>query len=149
MQKVGSARSLLLVAMVFEAGCTVVAAVIAGSVTTIGTGWPRFTVIALLAVAMGLRNSAVRRIGVPDMSGAVLTTTLTGLASRSRLAAGTNPRAYLGLTTVLSMFGGALVGAVLLLHAGPAWSLGVAAGIVTAAAVFFSREAPLELGLAH
>ncbi len=149
MQKVGSARSLLRVAMAIEAGCTVVATVIAGSVSTIGTGWPRFTVIALLAVAMGLRNSAVRRIGVPDMSGAVLTTTLTGLASRSRLAGGTNPQAYLGITTVLSMFGGALVGAILLLQAGPAWSLGVAAGIVTAAAVFFSREAPLELGLAH
>ena len=46
------------------------------------------------------------------------------------------------------MFGGALVGAVLVLHAGATWSLGVAAGIVTATAVFFSREAPLELGLA-
>ena len=46
------------------------------------------------------------------------------------------------------MFGGALVGAVLVLHAGAAWSLGVAAGIVAVTAVFFSREAPLELGLA-
>ena len=135
--------------MVIEAGCTAVAAVIAGTVPAIGTGWPRFTVIALLAVAMGLRNAAVRRIGVPDMSTTVLTTTLTGLASDSRLAGGTNPHARLGTTTVLSMFGGALVGAILLLHAGAAWSLGVAAGIVTVTAVFFSREAPLELGLAH
>ena len=90
-------------------------------------------------------TSAVRRVGVPDMSTTVLTTTLTGLASGSSLAGGTNPHARLGATTVLSMFGGALVGAVLVLHAGAAWSLGVAAGIVTVTAVFFYREVPLEL----
>ena len=54
-------------------------------------GWPRFTVIALLAVGMGTRNAAVRHIGVPDMSTTVLTTTLTGLASGSRLAGGQQP----------------------------------------------------------
>jgi hypothetical protein len=43
------------------------------------------------------------------------------------------------------MFGGALVGAVLLLHAGPTWALGVAAGIVAVTAAFFYREVPLEL----
>jgi hypothetical protein len=43
------------------------------------------------------------------------------------------------------MFGGALVGAVLVLHAGVTWSLGVAAGIVAATAVYFSREVPVEL----
>ena len=43
------------------------------------------------------------------------------------------------------MFGGALVGAVLVLHAGAAWSLGVAAGIVAVTAVFYIREVPLEL----
>ncbi len=149
LQKVTSPRRLLLVAMAIETGCTSAAAVVAGVVTAIGTGWPRFTVIALLAVAMGLRNAAVRDIGVPDMSTTVLTTTLTGLASGSRLAGGTNPHARLGATSVVSMFVGALVGAVLVLHAGATWSLAVAAGILAATAVFFSREAPLELGLAH
>ncbi|MFZ0251082.1 MAG: DUF1275 family protein, partial [Acidimicrobiales bacterium] len=89
--------------------------------------------------------TAVRRVGVPDMSTTVLTTTLTGLASGSRVAGGTNPHARLGTTSVLSMFGGALIGAVLVLHAGATWSLGIAAGIVTATAVFFSRAVPLEL----
>ena len=149
LQKVTSPRRLLLVAMAIEAACTSAAAVVAAVVTAIGTGWPRFTVIALLAVAMGLRNAAVRHIGVPDMSTTVLTTTLTGLASGSRLAGGTNPHARLGTTSVVSMFFGALVGAVLVLHAGATWSLVVAAGIVATTAVFFSREAPLELGLAH
>ena len=69
--------------------------VVAGSVPAIGSGWPRFTVIGLLAAGMGTRNTAVRRIGVRDMSTTVLTTTLTGLASDSSLAGGTNPNARL------------------------------------------------------
>ena len=143
--RVGPARNLLLLAMVIEAACTTAAAVVAGSVTTIGSGWPRYTVIALLAGSMGLRNAAVRRIGVPDMSTTVLTTTLTRLASGSRLAGGTNPHARLGTTSVLSMFGGALVGAVLVLNAGATWALAIAAGIVTVTAVYFSRQVPLEI----
>jgi uncharacterized membrane protein YoaK (UPF0700 family) len=135
-------RKLLLVAMVVEAACTAAAATVAGTVPTVGSGWPRYTVIALLAGAVGLRNSAVRRMGVPDMSTTVLTTTLTGLASRSRLAGGTNPHPRLGTTSVVCMFGGALVGAVLVLHAGATWSLGIAAGVVTVTAVFYSREVP-------
>jgi hypothetical protein len=47
------------------------------------------------------------------------------------------------------MFGGALLGAVLVLHAGATWSLGIGAGIVAGTAVYFARAAPLELGLAH
>jgi len=144
-QRVRPVRNLLLVAMVIEAACTAAAAVVAETVPAVGSGWPRFTIIGLLAVGMGLRNTAVRRVGVPDMSTTVLTTTLTGLASGSVLAGGTNPHARLGTTTVLCMFAGALVGAVLVLHAGAAWALGVAAAIVTTAAVFLYREVPLEL----
>ncbi len=138
-------RNLLLVAMVIEAACTAVAAVIAGTVPAVGSGWPRYAVIALLSVAVGQRNAAVRRVGVPDMSTTVLTTALTGLASNSLLAGGANPHARLARTTILCMFGGALVGAVLLLHAGAAWSLGVATGIVVVTAVFYNREVPLAL----
>jgi uncharacterized membrane protein YoaK (UPF0700 family) len=147
-RRVRPLRNLLLVAMAIEACCTTAAAIVAGTVPAIGSGWPRYVVIALLAGAVGLRNSAVRRVGVPDMSTTVLTTTLTGLASRSRLAGDSNPHARLGTTSVLSMFGGALVGAVLVLHAGATWSLSIAAALVAAAALYFYREAPIELGLA-
>ena len=44
--------------------------------------------VTLLAGAVGLRNATVRRVGVPDMSTTVLTSTMTGLAARSRLAGG-------------------------------------------------------------
>jgi uncharacterized membrane protein YoaK (UPF0700 family) len=138
-------RKLLLVAMMIEVACTAAAAVIAGTVSTIGSGWPRYAVLSLLAGAVGLRNSAVRRVGVPDMSTTVLTTTLTGMASHSRLAGGSNPHSRFGTISVLSMFGGALVGAILVLHAGSTWALAVAAAIVAVTAVFYSREVPEEL----
>ena len=146
--RISPQRSLLLVVMVIEAGCTSAATVVSGTVAAIGTGWPRFTVIALLAVGMGIRNAAVRHIGVPDMSTTVLTTTLTRLASGSPLAGGGNPYPGLGLTSVASMFGGALVGALLVLHVGTTWALGIAAGIVVAAAVFLAQAAPGEIRVA-
>src|SRR5205807_1853671 len=46
-------------------------------------------VIALLALAMGVRNATVRRIGVADLTTTVLTMTLTALASDSPLTGGT------------------------------------------------------------
>jgi uncharacterized membrane protein YoaK (UPF0700 family) len=141
-------RSLLLVALVFETTFTAVAAIVAGTATAIGSGWPRFTVIALLAFAMGVRNAAVRRFAVADMTTTVLTMTLTGLASDSSLAGGTNPHAGRRLASALCMFGGALAGAALVIHVQPAWALAIAAFIVVCTAVYFAREAPLELGVA-
>jgi uncharacterized membrane protein YoaK (UPF0700 family) len=144
-RRVEPLRNLLLLAMVIEAACTAAAAIVAGMVPAVGSGWPRYAIIALLAVAVGQRNAAVRRVGVPDMSTTVLTTALTGLASNSSLAGGTNPHAHLARTTILCIFGGALVGALLLVHAGASWALGVAAGIVAIAAIFCNREVPLDL----
>ncbi len=105
--------------------------------------------IAVLAFTMGTRNTAVRRLGVADMTTTVLTTTLTGLASDSSLAGGANPNAVRRATSALSMFGGALVGAVLLLHAGAAWSLGVGAALVACATGFFAREVHMGRDLAR
>jgi uncharacterized membrane protein YoaK (UPF0700 family) len=71
-------------------------------------------VIAALALAMGVRNATVRRIGVPDMTTTVLTMTLTGLAADSRRAGGSGKASSRRLTAVLAMFGGSLSGALLL-----------------------------------
>ena len=138
-------RTLLLVALSAEAGFTAAAAVVSGVVAAIDTGWPRFTVIALLAFAMGVRNAAVRHLGVADMTTTVLTMTLTGLASDSSLAGGTNPNAGRRVASALCMFGGALVGAALVVHVHPTLALAAAAAIVVCTAVYFARQAPLEL----
>jgi uncharacterized membrane protein YoaK (UPF0700 family) len=141
-------RTLLLVAMTIEATVTAVATVIAATVAAIGSGWPRFVLIALLAFTMGVRNAAVRRIGVPDMTTTVLTMTLTGLGADSTFGGGHNPQAAHRISSVLCMFVGALTGAALLLHVSAAWPVGIAAGLVACTAVVFARQAPLELGVA-
>ncbi len=143
-------RQLIMVVMSIEVCFTIMAALIAAGVSAsgIGSGWPRFTVIALLAVSMGARNAAVRRLGVADMTTTVLTTTLTGLASDSSFAGGNNPNVSHRVITVVSMFVGAVVGAALTVHVHPALALGVAAVIVTATAVYLLRERPAELNLA-
>jgi uncharacterized membrane protein YoaK (UPF0700 family) len=145
-QRVPALRSLALAAMAVEAGLTLTAALVAAVVGGIGTGWPRFSVIAILAFTVGTRNAAVRRLRVPDMTTTVLTTTLTGLASESSLAGGSSPHVGNRVTSVLALFGGALAGAILVLHAGAAWSLGAAAIVVVSSAVYFAGRAPRQLG---
>jgi uncharacterized membrane protein YoaK (UPF0700 family) len=149
-QKVPDHRPLMMVVLVIEAALTGVAAVIAAGVSTssLESGWPRFTVIALLALGMGARNSAVRWLRVPEMTTTVLTTTLTGLTSESALAGGLDPNATKGLTSVGSMFAGAIVGAALTVHVNPALALGLAALIVASTALFFSRQTDAQLGIA-
>jgi uncharacterized membrane protein YoaK (UPF0700 family) len=71
-------------------------------------------VIASLALAMGVRNATVRRLGVPDLTTTVLTMTLTGLAADSQPAGGSGEGSVRRIAAVLAMFTGALAGALLL-----------------------------------
>ncbi|MEV7451057.1 YoaK family protein [Streptomyces nigra] len=77
----------------------------------------RYTLIVLLAIAMGMQNAVARRLGVPDLTTTVLTLTLTGLAADSAPAGGATPRPGRRVLSVLAMFLGALTGALLLRHA--------------------------------
>jgi uncharacterized membrane protein YoaK (UPF0700 family) len=102
----------------------------------------KVVVAALCAVAMGIQNTAARRLAVPDLTTTVLTMTLTGIAAdvrRSGIATITR-RAL----AVSMMFIGAIVGALLVLHTRLAWALGSALfllAIVTVAAALQSRLA--------
>ncbi len=129
-------RPLLVTAITIEAVLVATAALIAGSVAAIGGGWPRYTVISLLAFAMGIRNSVVRRMGVADMTTTVVTSTLTALASESSFAGGKNPNAFRRATSVVCMFVGALIGAALVVHVHPGWALGVAAALTVGLALY-------------
>jgi len=77
-----------------------------------------YALIALLAVAMGVQNAVARRLAVPDLTTTVLTLTLTGLAADSTLAGGAGPRPARRLLATAIMFGGAAVGAGLILRVG-------------------------------
>jgi uncharacterized membrane protein YoaK (UPF0700 family) len=70
-----------------------------------------YAVIASTALAMGLRNALVRKLGVPDLTTTVLTLTITGLAADSTLAGGHNTRWQRRAGAILAMVAGAAAGA--------------------------------------
>jgi len=116
-------------AMSVEALLVTAAAVMAG---VAGPARPseylNHSTIALLALAMGVRNAMVRKLALPDLTTTVLTLTVTGIASDSRLAGGTRPRIATRIASVTMMFLGAAFGAILLRY-GMAAPLGVCAAI--------------------
>lgn len=114
---------------------------LAGSAVAFAAPAPRYWLIVLTAVAMGVRNGTVRKLAIPDLTTTVLTLTVTGLAFDSSLAGGTNPRLGRRVGAVLAMLVGGVVGALLVLHHALGWPLLVAAASVVAAAAAV-RPAP-------
>lgn len=95
--------------------------------------------IVFLGLAMGTRNAAVRKLAIPDLTTTVLTLTLTGIAADSSLAKGKNPGIARRLGSVLTLFLGAVVGAVVIHHsisAAPGLATGIS--ILCTAALFQS-----------
>jgi uncharacterized membrane protein YoaK (UPF0700 family) len=131
-----AALELLLVAL-----STVIATVIPAVSPVDPTAVAVVAVAALLAVAMGLQNTMARRLAVPDLTTTVLTMTLTGIAADARRSpAATTARRALA---VLTMFAGALGGALLALHTTLAWALTPAVpalAVVVAVATAASRH---------
>lgn len=72
-----------------------------------------YLLIALLALAMGLRSAVVRKLGVADLTTTLLTLTMTGILSESRLAGGNDPRIARRAVAVVLLFLGALSGALM------------------------------------
>ncbi len=136
-----SRRRWFLVAMGTEAVLVGGAALVSTTAGSVASGWARSTIVALLGLAMGSRNSTVRRLSVPDVTTTVLTMTLTGLAADSSLAGGSNPRLGRRGTAVVAMLGGATAGAALYLHQGATPVLVLVAVLVAGTAVVFSRTA--------
>ena len=93
--------------------------------------------IALTALAMGIRNAAVRKLVIPDVTTTVLTLTLTGIAADSSLAHGNNVRLARRIGAVLAMFSGAAFGAVVIRYYAVAAALGLAAVIALCNAALY------------
>jgi uncharacterized membrane protein YoaK (UPF0700 family) len=71
-------------------------------------------IVAATAVAMGLRNAVVRKLGVADLTTTVLTMTITTLAADSVFAGGDNPRWLRRGSAIVVMVAGAAAGALML-----------------------------------
>ena len=79
-----------------------------------GNSFQLYSIIVLTALAMGIRNATVRKMGIADLTTTVLTLTITGLAADSRFAGGSSPRWGRRLLAVIVMFVGAAIGTLLL-----------------------------------
>jgi uncharacterized membrane protein YoaK (UPF0700 family) len=77
----------------------------------------KLVLIAGLAVTFGTQNATARQFGIQELSTTVLTSTIVGIGFDSRLAGGTGQREKLRYAVVLTMCGGAAVGATLTLVA--------------------------------
>ncbi len=96
-------------------------------------GPTRDAIAAATALAMGIQNAMARRLAVPDLTTTVLTMTLTGLATEVR--AGNLAVILRRVLAVLTMLGGAAVGALLVDKVRPSASLEIALGLVMAVTV--------------
>jgi uncharacterized membrane protein YoaK (UPF0700 family) len=94
-------------------GGALVVAVVAEKPVPLEYGLP---VIVALGISMGLQNAAARKLAVPDLTTTVLTQTITGLFSDSKLVGGGGSKAGRRLVSVLAMFAGALVGVLAILY---------------------------------
>ncbi|WP_328898488.1 YoaK family protein [Streptomyces sp. NBC_00236] len=137
--------------MLLHALCAETVCVLAALVVTLVSGGPytggvRFTLIALLALGLGLQNAVARALAVPDLKTTVLTLTITGIASDGRLAGGPGGKAGRRVLSAAAMLAGALVGAMGVLHGHPVLPLVLAVVILAvaclAACVLARADAP-------
>ncbi len=105
------------VAFGVETGLVAVAALLAIGLHVDPSGARLYAVITVLGLAMGIRNSTVRKLAVPDLTTTVLTLTLTGLAADSPPGGSPAVRPLRRVAAVVAMLLGALVGASLIDHA--------------------------------
>src|ERR1700754_2559726 len=96
----------------------------------------KLILIAGLAVTFGSQAATARQFGVQELSTTVLTTTIVGIGSDSRIAGGTGRREKLRFSAVLTMCAGALVGATLTRWV-VAPVIALAAAVVAMAAAIF------------
>ena len=98
------------------------------------TAGVRYSVIVVLAIAMGIQNAGARKLAVPDLTTTVLTMTITGVAADSHVAGGQGSKAARRLIAIAAMLLGAVIGATLVLHALIAYPLAIALVVTVFAA---------------
>ncbi|HWF53851.1 MAG TPA: YoaK family protein [Solirubrobacteraceae bacterium] len=125
-------------AVMIEIAFLIVAAVLVAVMTVRAGRASGYLVIAVLAFGMGVRNATARSVSVPDLNTTVLTMTITALASGLPLFGGTGKGTLRRSSAVVSMFGGALIGA-LLLKTALVWPLVLGAALNAVALPVYVR----------
>lgn len=131
----------LLLAVVIQAGLVLaafIAAVLLPSpYETVGL----VILILLLGIGMGLQNATARALAIPDLTTTVLTLTIAGISADSRAAGGQSSRIGRRFVSILSMFIGALVGALIIMHWGLGWLVLLIAFLILIVIVAFAIPA--------
>jgi uncharacterized membrane protein YoaK (UPF0700 family) len=123
-------RNVLVVKLVLGGAVTVVA-VLSGSDIPVGA---RDAMVVMLAASMGAQLAAIRYLKVPDLMTVVLTMTITGALTER--GGGWHDPAFLRRVLALIAFaGGALSGALLVLHVGTAAALSLGLAIIVATTI--------------
>lgn len=120
-------------------GLLIAAGVVAAVVDHPRSDAAQYSLIVLLALALGLQNATARRLAVPDLTTSVLTQTLTGLAADSPWGDAKDVSMVRRVLPVVAMAGGACVGAVMVINVGLALPIWVAAGLTAVAALLAYR----------
>ncbi len=138
--RVGPRRGrVLAISTACQAGLVAVSVVVGWTATDIGSGAPRYVLIVLLGLSMGMQNGTARKLAVPDLTTTVLTQTIVGAAFDGRLAGGTDSRIGRRGLSALAMFSGALIGALCVLHASKPLGLLLAFCLLLPVAVVVGR----------
>ncbi|MGC1164485.1 MAG: YoaK family protein [Solirubrobacterales bacterium] len=137
----GGARAGLGPALALEVGLLAVAALVAASTAVSPGELPAYLAIALLSLAMGLRNTAVRGFGGPNLATTVLNLTMTALTSPAPLSVASGSDMAQRAAAFAAILAGAATGA-LLLKASLTLPLATAAAITLAAGLTQLRLRP-------
>jgi uncharacterized membrane protein YoaK (UPF0700 family) len=129
-------RQWLTVALVIEVVMLATLSILSGTGVLGYHDNTKLILIAGLAVTFGSQNATARQFGIQELSTTVLTSTIVGIGVDSRLAGGTGQREKLRYSVVLTMCGGALVGATMTRWA-VAPVIGLAAAVVAVVAAIF------------
>jgi uncharacterized membrane protein YoaK (UPF0700 family) len=126
-------RTWLFAALGMEVVVLVVLSILAGTGVLDYRDNTKLILIAGLAITFGEQNATARVFGIQELSTTVLTSTIVGIGFDSRLAGGTGHREKLRYSVVLTMLGGAVVGATMsLFTVAPVIALAAAAVAVSA-----------------
>lgn len=104
----------LALGMAVQVALISIGAIVAAAVSVRSGEFSAYAVIALIALAMGVRNTIVRRLGVPELTTTVVTVAVTGLAADSPMGWASGGHLERRSAAVLALLGGALTGALLL-----------------------------------
>ncbi len=132
-------------AMVAEVGLLGIAAVLAALADVNPGGLTAYLLIAILSVAMGLRNTIARGIGDPNLATTVLNLTLSTFVSHTPTGFASEGELALRGGAILAILGGAITGA-LLLKVSLAVAIAAAAAVVVSAAVSYRGSSATPRG---